>query len=192
MNALDIALLVVAGALVVLGLVKGLVRLLAAVAAFVAAFFLASRFHGPLADLAPASRIPQGALRLAAYAAIFVGVLIAGAIVGWLLRKLMQAAMLGWADRLAGAAVGFVAGVLACSLVVLPLAAYLPDGSRLLAGSTLAPYAAAVADVVNRLSPADLADRYRKGIESVRKRWRGEAEPAIERLREKTVAPSKR
>ena len=145
-----------------------------------------------LADLAPESRIPEGALRLAAYAAIFLGTLVAGAVVGWLLRKLAKAALLGWADRLAGAAVGFVAGVLACSLVVLPLAAYLSEGSRLLSGSTLAPYAAAVADVVNRLSPADLAERYRKGIESVRKRWRGEAEPAIQRLKEKTVPPSKR
>lgn len=192
MNALDIVLIVLAGVLVLVGLVKGLVRLLVAVAAFFAAFFLASRFHGPLAERFPFSSIPPEVARLLAYAALFLGVLLAGALLGWLLRNLVKAAMLGWADRIAGAAAGFAAGVLAGSLVLLPLAAYLPDGSRLLEGSRLAPYAAAVADVVNWLSPSDLAERYRRGIEAVRERWRGEGEPAIRRLKEKAAGESKR
>jgi membrane protein required for colicin V production len=186
-NALDILLVVVVAALVVFGLVKGLVRLLVAVAAFFVAFYLASRFHETVASRLDWMTFSPGALRLIAYVVIFLGVLVAGAVLGWLLRNLVKAAMLGFADRLAGAALGLVVGVVVCALVILPLAAYLPKGSSVLERSRLAPYAAAVADVVNWLSPEDLGERYRKGIESARKFWRGEAEPAIERLEEKAA-----
>lgn len=185
MNALDIGLVVVAGVLVVLGLAKGFVRLLVAVAALVVAFLLASRFHRALADHWSASRVPPEVLRLAAYLAIFVGVMLVGALLAWLLRNLLKAAMLGWADRLAGAALGLLAAILAGALVILPLAAYSPGGSRLLQGSKLAPYVSAVADLVNTISPADLAERYRAGIERARRWWRGEAEPLLEKVKGK-------
>jgi membrane protein required for colicin V production len=177
MNALDIVLLVIAAVLVLVGLVKGFVRLLVMIAALIVAFFLASRFHQGLADHMTILKLSTEALRLVAYILIFIGVMLVGGLLGWLLRNLVKAAMLGWADRLAGAALGFVAGALAGALIVLPLAAYVPRGAQLLEGSKLAPYVSTVADLVNVTSPSDLAARYRSGIEKVRKLWRGEADP---------------
>ncbi len=175
MNSLDVALLVIIGILVLVGLFKGFIRLLVGVAALVVAFVLASRFHARLADYGAGWKISLEARRLGAYLLIFLAVLLVGAVVGWLLRKLAKAAMLGWADRLAGAAVGLVTGLIAGAFVILPIAAYAPHGTRLLEESRLAPYVAAVADMVNVLSPGDLSARYHQGIESLRKRWRGES-----------------
>lgn len=177
MNALDIVLLVIAAVLVLLGLVKGFVRLLVMVAALVLAFVLASRFHQGLADQLTILKVSMEVLRLIAYALLFIGVMLVGGLVGWLLRNLVKAAMLGWADRLAGAALGLVAAALAGALIVLPLAAYVPRGAQLLEGSKLAPYVSTVADLVNVTAPSDLAARYRSGIEKVRKLWRGETDP---------------
>lgn len=175
MNGFDIALVAIAAVLVVFGAMKGLVRILVTLAALVAAFLLASQFHIPLAGLFTDSPDgPSAALRLVAYLVIFLGVMIAGGITAFLLRTLLKAALLGWADRLAGAALGFVVAALASALLILPIVAYTPRGEQMLGGSVLAPYVTAVADLVNHLAPEDLARRYRERMEELRRHWRGE------------------
>jgi membrane protein required for colicin V production len=191
MNALDIALVVIVGVLVLIGLVKGFIRLLVMTAALVVAFLVASHFHVGLAQRMTILKLSTEVLHLIAFGLIFLGIMLVGGLIGWLLRNLAKAAMLGWADRLAGAAAGFVAAALAGALIVLPLAAYVPRGAALLETSKLAPYVATVADLVNVATPADLAARYRTGIEKVRKLWRGEADPDAAAPAKAGKAPAK-
>lgn len=175
MNGFDLTVLVLTAVLVVLGAWKGIVRILITLGALVAAFVLASRFHQPVADYwveSPAD--PSAPLRLLAYLAIFVAVMVAGGVLAWAMRKLMKVALLGWADRLAGAALGLVAAALASALLVLPVVAYTPKGESLLGRSRLAPYVAVVADVANQIAPEDLARRYRERIRELRRYWRGD------------------
>jgi membrane protein required for colicin V production len=172
MNGFDIALLVLLAVLVVLGLMKGLARLLIGMAALLTAFVLAAQFHGQLATRLTWFDWSDNVERLIAYLIIFFGVMLAGGLVGWLARKLMKAAMLGWADRLAGGAVGLVVAVLVAALLVLPLVAYSPFGERALRESALAPYVTAVADVARALVPDELSDSYDKRVEDLREYWR--------------------
>jgi membrane protein required for colicin V production len=174
-NAFDIALVVLCGALALVGLLRGLVRLLVGTAALVAAWVLAARYHVALAAQLDGLGLPEPAPRLLAYAAIFLATMLAGALVAWLARRLVRASMLGWADRLAGGAVGLVAAVLLAALVVLPLVAYSAPGARALRGSVLAPYVVAVAGLAGSLVPADLAERYRRGVEDLQRHWRERA-----------------
>jgi membrane protein required for colicin V production len=179
MNTFDVILLAFACALVVLGMFKGLVRILIGLAAIVAAFALAARYHEGLAARLGSLDVSVEVLRLVAYLLIFIGVMLAGGLVAWLLRKVLRAAMLGWADRLGGAALGLVAALLTAALIVLPLVAYSPYGERILGGSVLAPYVTVVADLATGLAPADLSTRYREGVEKLRRYWQ---DRAIERL----------
>ena len=96
----------------------------------------------------------------------------AGAIVSYLVRKVLKVAMLTWADRLAGAALGLVANAARRALLVLPLVAYSPYGEKALRNSVLAPYVTVVADVANRLVPAGLSDAYQEKVEQLRLYWR--------------------
>ena len=169
MNWFDIALLVLIGLLVTIGLLKGLVRILVGLVALVAAFMVACVYHRPLAEALSGTELPTGLLCLLTYLAIFLGVMLAGGLAAWLLRRLIKAAMLGWADRLAGGALGLAAAVLASALIVLPVVAYTPDGAGILDRSVLAPYVAAVADLASSVVPADLAGRYRERIERLRR-----------------------
>jgi membrane protein required for colicin V production len=111
---------------------------------------------------------------LISYVLIFIGVMLAGGLVAFLVRKLVKAAMLSWADRLAGAALGLVAATLAAALLILPLVAYSPWGERVLRGSVLAPYVTVVADLANTLVPEGLSERYSEKIEQLRRYWRDE------------------
>ncbi len=151
MNGFDIAVLVVAGVLVVVGLLQGVIRILVGMAAIVVAFLLASRLHQPLADLFVDE--PNTWLRVGAYILIFLGVMMAGGLVAYLLRAVIRAAMLGWADRLAGAALGLVATALTLSLLIMPLVAYAPKGDSVLAGSVLAPYLVTISDLFYSFAP---------------------------------------
>ncbi len=101
-----------------------------------------------------------------------VGVILAGAIAGHVMRRVLKAAMLSWADRLGGAALGLVAAALIAALIVLPLVAYTPYGESLLTGSVLAPYVSAVADLAATLLPAELTLLYQRNMESLRQAWR--------------------
>lgn len=172
-NAFDLLLLVLVGVLVVVGLLRGLTRLLIGIGALVAAFILAARFHAlAAAAVLGAMDMPAPAANLVGYLAIFLGTMLAGAVTGRIMRGLLKAAMLGWADRLAGAGAGLLAALLAAALIILPVIAYVPTGERLLRNSVLAPYVTLFADLANQVVPEELGEQYQERMDALRQYWR--------------------
>ena len=172
MNGFDTVLLVVIALLMLVGLLKGLARLVIGVGALVAAVILATRFHPPVAvAIAAAADLAEPVATVAAYAAIFLGTMLAGALVAYALRRTLKAAMLGWADRLAGAVVGLIAALLAAGLVLVPAVGRVPAAESLLRESALAPYVAALADVAQHLVPEPLSAEYRERMDTLRGYW---------------------
>lgn len=176
MNAFDVLLIVVLVAGAITGLARGAVRIVVGLVSLILAFVLASRYQDALAAVLIRRHVGETPARIAAYLGIFLLTMIAGGLVAWLIGKMLKLAMLSWADRLAGGALGLVAALLAAAFLVHPIAAASPGGSRLLAGSKLAPYVSVVADIGNAVAPDAVARRYNAGIETLRKYWRGEAQ----------------
>jgi hypothetical protein len=87
------------------------------------------------------------------------------------MRKLIKASMLSWADRTAGAVVGLAAAALVAVLLVLPVVAYSPWGPIALGDSMLAPYIVGVGEAAATVAPPEMAERYRRGVEDLRKIW---------------------
>lgn len=172
MNGFDIGLLILLALLVLFGLIKGLTRLLIGMGALIVGFLLAAQFHQQLAVKLTWINVNDDILKLIAYVLIFFGTMAVGGVLAWITRKLLKAAMLSWADRLAGGAVGLVAAMLIAAWLVLPLVAYSPFGEKALRDSTLAPYVTVVADLAKRLVPEELSDSYNKKIEDLREYWR--------------------
>ena len=178
MNGFDMILLAAMGILVVVGLVKGLVRILVGFGALIAAFVVASMFHQPLADRFGMFDLSVGILRLLCYIMIFIAVMLTGSVLAFLLRKVLKAAMLSWADRLAGAALGVASVFLAFSLLILPIVAYAPGGSQMLSNSILAPYVVVVSDLAASIAPDDLVEKFRAEIGELKKFWNQEERPS--------------
>ena len=174
MNALDILLAVIGFALVICGFARGLARTVLDILGLLAAFLVASRFAGRAAAWFAFTGWSDEARTLLGYVTLFGLVVLAAELAGWLVRKFLKAAKLGFVDRLAGGAVGLVAAVLAAALLILPVVAYSSAGESLLDRSSLAPYVVAVADLAATVVPDDLEQRYRSGVERLRKHWRGE------------------
>jgi membrane protein required for colicin V production len=133
MNAFDVILLAVLAAGAVIGLSRGAVRIVIGIASLFVAFFLASRYQDRLASVLVARHVAEGPARVAAYILVFLLTMIAGGIVAWIVGKILKLAMLSWADRLAGGALGVAAALVTSAFLVHPLAASTPQGSRLLA-----------------------------------------------------------
>lgn len=170
--AFDIVVVALAAAGLLWGAAKGIVRIAIMSAALVAAFLLASWFHRDLATVL----FPTGAslvvLRVGAYIAILVAALAAGALLAWLARKMVKAARLGFADRLAGAALGVAAAFVAAAFLLMPIVAYV-GGGRWVRSSTLAPYVSVLSDVAARVVPVTLARDYRYYVLELRRNWAG-------------------
>jgi len=183
MNALDIGLVVLLIIGAGFGLARGFVRILIGVLSLVVAFFLASRYQDAIAAMMTSRHVSEAPARIGAYVLVFLATMIAGGLVAWVVGKLLKLAMLSFPDRLAGGALGIVAALLAASFVVHPLVASSPQGSHLVATSKLAPFVSVVADLGNAMAPDAVAKRYERGIESVRRVWRGETTIPVEKVK---------
>ncbi len=172
MNGFDILLLVILVGAMLIGMLKGIIRLAVGLLALLAAFTVAAAFHLELAVRVGGDPDPSSGARLVAWAALFFGVMLAGSLIAWMLRNLVRAAMLGWADRLAGAALGALAAIMLSAFLLVPLVAYMPDASAWLRGSRLAPFVMSVADVLQRAVPEDLSDRFEEGLREWEDEWR--------------------
>lgn len=119
MNWIDYTILAVLGLSVLVGLWRGLVSEVLALVIWVAAFWVAWLLGPTLAARLTVITLP--ALRVAAaYAGCFVLVLVLGAILRYVVRRLLEGSGLSGTDRLLGMLFGFVRGaLLVCVLVFL-------------------------------------------------------------------------
>ncbi|HJY05226.1 MAG TPA: CvpA family protein [Bryobacteraceae bacterium] len=172
MNWFDVALLVLIVASVLSGLRTGLARvvmhLVATIAGLVAGFW----FYGIAADeLMPWVHDPVAA-RIAGFALIFIGVMIAGALAGWLIARLFRLIGLGWLDHLLGGAAGLLRGAVIVAAIVAVIVAFSPGTPpAFLAESQVAPYATRISSVLAQFAPRELRQGFEQQIEKLKRRW---------------------
>ncbi|HLS97443.1 MAG: CvpA family protein [Porticoccaceae bacterium] len=122
MNWADWAIVAIIGFSVLISLVRGFIREALSLVVWVCAFVAASMFYvkgGAWFDAV----IPTPSLRyITAWVVIFAGVLIAGAIVNFLIGQLVKSTGLGGTDRL----LGMVFGALRGGIIVLALLILVP------------------------------------------------------------------
>ena len=119
MNWADYTILAILGLSILMGLWRGFIGEVLALACWALAFWVAWMFAPALAERFSASISTPSVRVLLAYVLCFVAVLIAGAIVSFLMRKLVQGSGLSGSDRLLGMVFGLARGLVLVTLVVL-------------------------------------------------------------------------
>jgi len=117
-NWADYAILAVLGLSVLMGLWRGFIAEVLALAIWICAFWLAWLLGPDLAQRFSDSISTPSARILIAYALCFVAVLVAGAIVTFVMRKLVEGSGLSGSDRLLGMVFGLVRGLALVVLIV--------------------------------------------------------------------------
>lgn len=118
MNWFDYAIIVVLALSVLVGLWRGFIGEVMALVCWVLAFWVAWMFGPVLAEQFSASISVPSVRVMLGYALCFIAVLIAGAIVSYLLRKLVSGSGLSGTDRLLGMVFGLVRGFALVVLVI--------------------------------------------------------------------------
>ena len=137
MNWLDIVIVVVIGITTVIGLMKGIIKMALTLGGLVLGIFLAGRYYVPFSEHLTLISSPTWA-KIAAFAIIFVGVMIAAAVLAHFLEKAASAILLGWVNRLIGAIIGFFVGAFFCGAVLAIWVKYL-GFTNAIEASNLAP-----------------------------------------------------
>lgn len=189
MNILDILIAVVVAACAVYGLWKGFVRIAIGVAGFALSLAVALR----MADRGPVwfAEVFQSAqlARACAFALVLAAGLVLTGVAGFLARKLVASAHIGWLDRLVGTTVGVVGACLVICGLLVGLTAFLPPGSALLGQSVLVPYAMSVSDLAAKILPPDIAREYRQRRSALDKYRLGPASEPVERSSRQGAPP---
>ena len=120
MNFADYAIIAALLLSVLIGLWRGFIGEVLALACWVVAFWVAWQFGAALAAQFTAITLPSARLLLG-YALCFFAVLIAGAIVSFLMRKLVAGSGLSGSDRMLGMMFGLMRGLALVTLTVLIL-----------------------------------------------------------------------
>ena len=119
MTLVDITVVVIVALSILVSLIRGLVREVLALAAWIVAVVAANLLAAPVAPWLPDAMPGEDLRLLAAFACVFVVVLLAMSVLAMLASKLVKSAGLGLEDRLLGGAFGFARGMLVVLVVVL-------------------------------------------------------------------------
>jgi membrane protein required for colicin V production len=166
-NWLDWALAGVVLVSTVTAVAKGFVRELISLAALVAGLVVAALYYERAASWFQDLTISHQAAEGIGFLVLFLGVLIVGAIVSSLARKLIRTAGLQWFDRSLGALFGLLRGLLVDSVLLMVLVAFAIKVDSV-QRSVLAPYVTAGARVLVLAMPDELKTQFREGFEKFR------------------------
>ena len=136
MNWVDTVIIVALAVSTFVGYKVGLIKIVVPLVGMLLATVLSGALHSYLGDKLGFIDSEKWA-NIAAFIIVFVVVFVIVYISASMLRKIMQLMLLGWVDRLAGAALVFIVGWIVCSMIVVMVARYGALGVDYVPGSTV-------------------------------------------------------
>jgi membrane protein required for colicin V production len=165
LNWIDIALMLVLGLALVIGLIKGFIRQLIGIAAVIAGLVLAIVYYPYAAEL----YLRFISRSLLAQFLGFITILIIVMILGWVISMLLSKVIKGplrFANHILGGALGMIKGVLICGAFIFAMFVFsIRDNA--LKDSVLAPYCIKMTKVAVGLIPQGLKDRFNQSYREI-------------------------
>jgi membrane protein required for colicin V production len=150
---------------------KGFVReILGLITVLVAGLLAAWFYRGFAATFKDVVRTENFALFLS-FSVIFVATVVAGFVIIWLIARFVKLAKLQWADRMLGAAFGFIRGWVIGAVVLLALTAFDVQTERM-KNSELVPYFLPGSRVIAVVTPYEMKAKFLVGYRALERWWR--------------------
>jgi membrane protein required for colicin V production len=149
---------------------KGFTREVLGIITVVVGILLASWFYRSVAGLfKDVVRTENFALFLG-FSVIFLATLVVGFVIVWLVTKFVKFAKLQWADRMLGAAFGFIRGWVIGAVVLLALTSFDVQTERL-KNSELVPYFLPGSRVIAVVTPYEMKAKFLVGYRALERWW---------------------
>lgn len=156
MSWLDIIIVVSLVLVAFMGLKKGLIKVVLTLAGLIVGVVLAGQFYLPLSERLTFITSTDVA-GIAAFAIIVVGVLILAAIVAGILKWTVEAVMLGWLNRLGGAAFGLALGAIFWSAALVAWVKFIGP-AEVIVESGIATFLLSIFPIILGLLPQEFDD----------------------------------
>jgi membrane protein required for colicin V production len=172
MNIFDYVVMggIAAGA--IYGIREGLLRMATSLVSLGVGIYVASVYYGHAGGFAAREfGAGQPAASVIGWVIVFLLVFVAIQIAGSSAINLLNAVHMGWADRLAGSALGAGMVAIAAGMAVTLLAAVLPPTSTILRNSELAPMLISYNDMLVRYLPPEARDAYEAHRDALVHSW---------------------
>ena len=115
MNWLDVVIIVAIAITTLIGLKIGLIKAVLSLTGLIVGIILARLYYVPLSE--QLTFIPQATVaKIVAFAIIMVGVMVIAGVLAMVVKWLTSLMMLGWVNRIGGAAFGLVLGAIFCGI----------------------------------------------------------------------------
>lgn len=192
MSLLDLMVLALVAASVVGGFMAGFARggigFLAAISGVLFGFW----FYGIPAAAVHKHIRSLTASNLIGFFLVYLGVVLAGALIGKLLAKLLKWSGLSWLDRFMGAMFGLVRGALIAVAFIAVLLAFTPKPTpNWMVNSAVLPYAIDASNMLAALAPNAVKEAFRESMREIRKIWDEQLREARRKLESKKPEPEK-
>jgi len=156
------------------GISKGFSREVIALAAVLIGLVLACWFFPSAARIYVDFVKTPDIANLLGFITIFVGCILAGAVISFAVGKFLKMASLQWYDRFLGAAFGLLRGWLIGSILFMMLTAFpLRQGS--MEKSRFAPYLLVGARVISFVVPREVKSKFLDGYHQIQKIWQSQS-----------------
>jgi membrane protein required for colicin V production len=166
MNWLDFVLLAIVVVTAIIGIVKGFVKQAIGLVAVIAGLVLASLYYEQTATVFVTFVKSRLLGNFLGFLLIFVTVLVAGALLGYIVTKAMVGP-LALVNRLFGGVFGFIKGVLICGILVFALVSF-EIARPAVEASVLAPACLGAIRAVITMIPRDLKAKFNSSYKEIR------------------------
>jgi membrane protein required for colicin V production len=173
MNWLDIVLLLIILVSVASSYRKGFSREVIGLAACLLALILGAWFYGTAGSFLLPYVSSRSVANLAGFFLVFIGVLVIGSVVSYIVGKFLRVTGLSIVDHALGAGFGMLRGILVAVALIMGLMAFSPAGGPpdSVVHSRVAPYVAYAARVCAAVAPKELKDGFHKAYTDARSAW---------------------
>ena len=169
-SLLDWIILAILLSSIVTSAVKGFVREIIGLISVAAGVLLAAWFYRSIGGLFKDVVRTENLALFLGFSVIFLVTLVAGFVISWLITRFMKFAKLQWADRLLGAAFGFVRGWVIGAVILLALTSFEIQTERV-KNSELAPYFLPGSRVIAVVTPYEMKAKFLVGYRAIERWW---------------------
>jgi membrane protein required for colicin V production len=156
---------------IAISVLKGFVREILGLITILAGVLIAAWFYRGAGEMFKDVVRTENLALFLGFSVIFLGTWTAGLLLIVLVKRFVKFAKLVWADRMLGAAFGFIRGWLIGAVILMALTAFEVQTERV-KNSVLAPYFLPGSRVIALMTPYELKAKFLVGYRALERWWR--------------------
>ena len=169
MNPFDMAVAIICGYCIIMGIFRGFIREAASIAGVVGGFYAAGSNYALLVPFVEKWMANPAYVKITCFILVFSAVFMLAAGAGFLCRTLLKAALLGFVDRILGAVFGAVKGIAILTILLFLLTTFLPRADlKIIRDSKTAPAVERAASLIMEFVPEKAKARFKARIHSLK------------------------